>query len=959
MGLNNIDILPKNICNNIYNNQALQNYSNYNQTIPQIQQISNNISTTQVNEIFKNRMLALSPTGYKELQTFKVPFYDNGKLYELNNGQKVVIIPKHGPTAIKTFVKVGSFNEPDNIRGVSHYIEHNIFNGSKHLAPGEFAKIINNTGSKYNASTNFSCTDYYILSQLYDKNDFEKFIAAHADMLQNPSFTIPMLEKEKGPVISEIHMYEDDPYDKIHNLMLKNLFNIKADYQGLIAGSEKNIKNITREDVLNYYNKWYTPDNMITVVVGEVNPNQAIKIVSKYFNSKNSKPSDKYYEYLGNSIQKTRRTDVKTPNINSVMMNMAFVGTKNNNIRETVGLAALCYALAGYDNARLTKILKPFNTKPSASMEVISSNFNDPQVINFNLNFKTGEEENGLKAVYAALNELIYKPLSEVELQIIKNNMKDNLANMSEHSMGITNLVGNALTEHGNLAIYTDSLKAIDSLTSQEIQNLAKKYLDLNKVSIVVLHPEFQQINNNQLQKPQFMQTASKKINFGSNLSQINKSNLTEYVSPNNLHLILNDDPAPIKTSAVINLQTDNFPPSKPGVRDIITLMLNKGTRKHSEEEISNIIDLHTLGINSSADFNSIFINANCPCENLPLALDLMKEILYNPDFSEKNFNKAKEEVKNGYLSMMKDPKDRAYEFLYGNQPYGYSPRKILENIDKIKLQDCIDFYNYIIQNSQAKIVITGPITKTPNLHNNIFRSLQSGFPLVQKPHYSNTFINQPLAQTKVITEAEDRNQADIVQIFKIKESGNVKDQAALLLLNEILGGNSESRLFLDLRESQKLAYKVRSSYTSDRKTGEIMLEIKTTTKNNFNNHNQYENVIKSIEGFKKHINNLIQMLVSREEAEKAKRTIKFNIELDAESSLGKTGLIQGSFSTPYGLTYINELLKAINNITPQDIQKAANLYLNKPSVISMIASADTIKNTKNYLSSLGELKNI
>ena len=149
---------------------------------------------------------------YTFIKNINIPALNlNANLYQLKNGQKCIIAKKDGPCILKTYFKVGSMNEPDNIRGISHFIEHNLFNGSKNLKSTEFVSNVNGMGGKYNASTGMISTDYFIHSPLHSPNDLEKFIKMHADMLTNPTFSNEMLEKEKGPVISEIQMLADNP----------------------------------------------------------------------------------------------------------------------------------------------------------------------------------------------------------------------------------------------------------------------------------------------------------------------------------------------------------------------------------------------------------------------------------------------------------------------------------------------------------------------------------------------------------------------------------------------------------------------------------------------------------------------------------------------------------------------------------------------------------------------------
>jgi len=914
----------------------------------QYPQYNPNNSPIDVNSSMRSQTLPARSNGYREITSFNVPYVGTGKFYKLDNGQNVIIIPKKGMTTIKTYAKVGSFNEAKN-RGISHFIEHNLFNGSSKLGPNEFVEKTTKMGGQYNAGTNTASTDYYITSPMHKDGDFERFMEMHADMLTNPTFSDKMIEKEKGPVISEIQMYEDDPNDKAFNLVIKNLFNINTDCQGLIAGNSKTIANLTRNDVVDYYNQWYRPDNMTTVIVGDVNPDAAIKTTSKLFNQKKATPSESlktpFYEPM-NVVEKPVRVDFNSPRVDAVSLNMAFAGPSNNNIKETIVVQALCNALTGYENAPLVKDLKTLNTKGSFDSDIINPNPNAPQVIMFGAMFAPGKEEDGLKAVYSNIYNLASKPITDNQMLIVKNKLKNNLSLVSESSSGVADLVGRAVNGHGSLEMYSNIDGIIDSLTPQDLQAAAQKYLDLNKTSIVVVHPE------NKAQK------GASKLAFGGSTDKFKINNVKEYDLPNNLRVAIHDDPNSTRASAVLAMKTDNFVPTKPGVAEVLSLMLTKGTKNYSEEEFNKINDDNNLGILTSAANNGLTFFTDTSEQNLPMAINLFKEILYNPDLNEKNFNKSKEEIKLACSSELKDPTDKALETLFPDYPIGITNNVILKNIDSITLQDVKNLHQSIISNSQGNISINAPISKNPALEQELFSTLSSGIGAAQKHHITTTPYSKDIETPIVFTEAEKRNQADIVQIFKIKNSKNVKDAAALTVLNQVLGGNSQSKLFSDLRETQKLAYKVKSTLNTDENYGYLKLLIKTTTEDDLKGAT-HENLQKSLDGFKKHLNALMTTPITDEELETAKMEAKTNIIDGSESSLGKASIISGGIDRYYGVNYYNKMLQSIDKLTPQDIQKAAIAYLNKPSAISLIASPDTISTMKPYLNTLGKVEEV
>ena len=113
------------------------------------------------------------PLNYTKLGVQKTPFGDDIHLFKLSNGQKVAIMKKKGTTVVQTFIKTGSINEQDSQRGISHFIEHNLFNGSEGIEAGGFFNEVRKMGADNNASTGLNVTDYYISSNLLNESDLE------------------------------------------------------------------------------------------------------------------------------------------------------------------------------------------------------------------------------------------------------------------------------------------------------------------------------------------------------------------------------------------------------------------------------------------------------------------------------------------------------------------------------------------------------------------------------------------------------------------------------------------------------------------------------------------------------------------------------------------------------------------------------------------------------------------
>ena len=860
--------------------------------------------------------------------------------YKLANGQNIIILPKKGPTVVKTYVNAGSMNEPDNLRGISHYIEHNLFNGTNDLKAGEFFNRVNCLGASTNASTSFSTTDFYISSQLLKKGDLEEKLKLHSDMLQNPIFAPDMLDKERGPVISEISMVMDEPQNVAINLALKNLYQIKTKSPDLIAGTIENIQNITRNDVVNYYNTHYTPDNFTTVITGDVNPNETINLVSKYFTKQNPiKPLEKKFEEL-TPIEKSLRVDQSSDKATSSTVVLAFAGPENNNTKDKIASEVLITLLTGNKSSRLNKTLEKSHVGIDSGIEKIGNKQNDKKALMLLANCTPEKVDDSIKTIYKEIFNIQNGNITEKEFKIAKKQLRRSIESVEENSALLNSLIGSSLLDKDKeyLANYDNILK---NITIQDIQEAAQKYLNLNKASISVVNPSKIALNKNST------------VSFGNSNKEfvlkeaLNTSNITNYRLHNNLEVITNPTQNNSSTFS-ISLKTPAPAAVKPGVAEILTAMLNRGSATKSKDEFYNEAETKGINIIFKATPSELSSYTDCVAEDTTNALSLTKDVLQNPRLNEDNFNFAKEEIKEIVSKQEKSAKSNAMEDLFQHLPFSASKEKLLESIKDVSLEDVKGLYAYLTQNASAVCTASAAFDKHPELINTFNNSLAEGFPKFQEFNTSLFQSYVPQQKNKIIAQADQRNQADIVKCYKFKTNANISDCAKFKLLNTILGGNPNSRLFNDLREKQKLAYRVRSNVDFFGNTGIMTLSIKTTTDNPLEGNDKLDNVKKSLKGFDVNTQKLQTQKVTDEELESAKLYLKTKILDGAETAAGKNALILEGKQMPYGINTINMLLQEIDKVTKEDIQSAANYIFNNNSLTSIVASQKTLEHFKN-----------
>ena len=191
---------------------------------------------------------------------------DNGVtvLYEKVPGVKVV--------SVQCWIKTGSVNENDKLSGISHFLEHMLFNGTKKFKPGEIDEYLDAKGGYNNAFTSLDVTNYYVT---IPTDEAEAAYEVVSDMVFNALLLQSEIDREKPVVLQEINRKYDDPSYKMWQDLQATLFE-GTPYARQVIGSSETVSAFTRQEIVDYYNSFYHPQNMTLVIVGDIEEKQAL-----------------------------------------------------------------------------------------------------------------------------------------------------------------------------------------------------------------------------------------------------------------------------------------------------------------------------------------------------------------------------------------------------------------------------------------------------------------------------------------------------------------------------------------------------------------------------------------------------------------------------------------------------------------------------------------------------------
>lgn len=895
------------------------------------------------------------PQTYTKLGVEKMANGQEIHCYKLANGQRVMIAPMKSPkTFVNTYVNTGAMNEKDGERGISHFNEHMAFNGTlgtdgyMKLGVGDVFRKVAEMGGETNASTGMAETNYTIGIPQFNKEDLETAVAMQAAMMNNLEMSDEMVEKEHGPVCSEINMYSDFMPNKANNIATKNLYNVQSSSEDLVAGRVDNIQNVDKKKVTDYYKNNYYPANMTTVITGDVEPEEAVKLIAKHFRGENKPNLDRRFEKL-TPIEKTVRKDIISDKAVSTNGTICFNGPANNDAKAQAAIDVAMGILFLKSNSRIAAPLKEINAGITPNCSRVSTIPTDGVEISFDIDVPETNSEKALKRLFTELNN--FKVKDENELEQVKTSLKSKYQDRYEDPDRLNYIIGSGSLSFG-ISDITNQEKIIDSLTAKDVEDAVHKYMDTSKASVAVVHPA--SVTNESL-KTNYDKVNNSQVSFKGGVhhsSPIDKTKISNYKLNNNYDIALYDTPQNSNAKAKITYTPKNIIESKPGTEVLLLRMLKDKTANKDVDAFGDYLDKNNISQSISVKEGGVIeISGKMPASNVQNFINITQEQLMMPKFDEATFNKQKDIVKEILSTNEPDAKEGLLKTMYPNSTFGYTAKDILDNIDKVTLNDVKDLYSNIMTNSSATVAVAAPMADR-KVQNSVLSSFAQ-MPAVQLNQPKPYELYKPTEKSKVVTKEAPHSQAEIIQAYNFKDNGNLRDSVAFSLMNRILSNGDTTGLFNNLREKEKLAYAVSSAYSGAGDNSYVACEILTTTDNNDTGEHTYDNVQKSIKGFTNQINKMKNGEFTDKELEIAKKEFKDRLRTSSYGQKNVVEAINNGQTTPYGSNMINEKFDIIDSMTKEDVQKAAQYaFANKP-IYSIVASKDTLEANKNFFNEL------
>lgn len=402
----------------------------------------------------------------------------------LKNGLTVLSVPVPGVESVtmSIFVKAGSRYEPAKINGLSHFLEHLHFKGTKKYPTAKkLSEVVDSIGGEFNANTGKEHTQYFIRAA---SQHFPLVFEVLTDMLQNPLFDEKEMEREKGVIIEEINMYKDNPQIHIEALFEETLWP-KTALGRDIAGTADIIRNSKRKDIVDYRNLFYRPSNIIIAVAGKFDQAQLDELVKTYWSKVPDKKIGKWDKVTGK--QTAPRLNIENKQTEQAHMIVGFPAYQYGN-KKNVALRLMSVVLGGGMSSRLFIQIRE---RRGLAYYVGASYNNYLDTGNFLVQsgLKISSAPEALETILTELRKVRDEGVTAKELKKAKEYIKGKIALGLEDSHAQLDWHLNQEAFVGKIKSVKDLFAEVEKTTLADIKAVAKEIIRNDRLNLALIGP--------------------------------------------------------------------------------------------------------------------------------------------------------------------------------------------------------------------------------------------------------------------------------------------------------------------------------------------------------------------------------------------------------------------------------------------------------------------------------------
>jgi len=873
--------------------------------------------------------------------------------YTLPNGLDVIMVEDHRlpMVAVNLWYHVGPANEAAGRTGFAHLFEHMMFQGSKHVPPDQYFKLLEGAGaSDINGTTDFDRTNYF---ETLPSNELELALWLESDRMGYLPDVLDQvsLANQQDVVRNERRQaIENRPYGLVEEAMFHTLFPKGHPYYADVIGSHADIQAAKLSDVRDFFKQYYTPNNASLAIVGDIDKPAAKALVEKYFGTLKRGPDVPKLDVTTPPITSERRVvvhdRVELPRIYMAWLSPAIFEPGDAD----ADLAA--QILGGGKSSRLYKKLV-YEQQIAQDVSAQQYSLVLGSVFDIEATARPGHTAEELeKAINDELEAFRRDGPTAKEIERAQNTIETRKIQRLE-TLGGFGGVADLLNEYNHYLGTPDylakDLARYHDATEASVKSFADGTLRTDARVVVYGEPGQPDLG------PQVPTPPPPKVAAGTGAEAVNADEPWRDTQPkpgparalaiaepqsftlaNGLTVILSPRPGlpVVSANLVFRTGSDANPLDEPGLANFTASMLDEGTKTRDALQLADDVAQIGASLNTGSSMDSTQVAVRSLKKNFAAALGLMADVTLNPAFPDAEVARQRNERLARLVQMRENPGAAAnaamFAALYGpKNPYGFTELGTEAANKAMTRDDMVAFWKQNFVPNNAALVVAGDITADE------LRPLaESTFGAWQKGEPATPALGAPATTSArlVIVDKPGAPQTQL-RVATIGAPRSTPDYPSLQVMNMALGGLFSSRINMNLREEHGYTYGAGSAFVYRRAAGPFYVATGVRT----------DVTGPAVSEIFKEIVRTTETPLSAEELARAKDSLVRSLPGAFETSRGVVGNLSNIYVYDLGLDYFSRYPERMSAVTADMAEAAAKKYL-VPGKMLVVAVGDRAK---------------
>ncbi|MGF1747268.1 M16 family metallopeptidase [Vibrio cionasavignyae] len=877
--------------------------------------------------------------------------------YQLDNGLTVILAPDNSDPLVHVDVTyhVGSAREEVGKSGFAHFFEHMMFQGSEHVGDQQHFKIITEAGGTLNGTTTRDRTNYF---ETVPANQLEKILWLEADRM---GFLLGAVSQHKFEIQRDTvkneraQNYDNRPYGLVWEKMGEAMYPEGHPYSWQPIGYVEDLDRVDVNDLKAFFLRWYGPNNAVLTIGGDIDTEQTLQWISKYYGSIPKGPS----------VDKAPKQPAIVPNDRYVTLEdrirqpMVVIGWPTDSYRgadNQATLEAMADAIGGGTNGllyqKLIKTQKALDAGAFTECNELSCNF-------FVYAMGASTDKDGLKALYQEL----LSTLDEFEKEGISQARLEQITGLSESGsvFALQSVKGKVTQLASNQTFFNQpdrleqQLTQIRAVTPEDVKAAYNQFINnkpkvtLSVVPVGQSDTAVQQANFETPKRtlPAYVKVTEDQLTFRRPVDDFDRSAMPEVAQAvkatmpelyqvhfdNGSELLgtVSSETPTVEIHFQLPAGERYVERGKEGLAGMTASMMEEGTTTLSVEELQAKLDQLGSQISISAGSYSTRVTVSSLEKNLTQTLALVQDVLFNPAMKQSDFDRLKAQMLEGLVYQHQKPSWMASQatrdVLFGDTVFGRSSDGSESSIASITLDEVKAFYRSHYTPQSAQIVVVGDVSRKQIEQNlGFWKNWQGAAAPLLAPE-----AVKPLAGQHIYLVDKPAAPQSIVRLVR---QGMRFDATGELYLSRLanfnLAGNFNSRINQNLREDKGYTYGASGYFASNREVGAIVFSAQVRA----------DSTIASIEELLKELKNYSDNGMTEDELNFMRLAVGQQDALTYETPSQKASLLSSILTYSLDRDYLKQRNEIVETVEKSELDALAEKWFD-PSQYQIIVVGD------------------